>query len=201
MYEREYITVKEFALKVRYNERQIRRCIESGEIKASRAGRRRKWLIHISEVERFRGGKAPDSSLIEEVKNIKNEPAGIYHEEEKGHFQQLSHVAKTILGGIGHIQRLGNRYRFYGPEEIPGSILKTLTRTQLVDLLQCQLISAYNENSTLCKCFYAHLRAENSKCEDMFEYAESSPEELFKFLQLVALRKTFKGKCDICKDW
>ncbi|MFC1993063.1 hypothetical protein ACFLV3_04570 [Chloroflexota bacterium] len=141
------------------------------------------------------------TNKISQTDNTKQQVIPITRQMNQ-HFQQLFHVAIAILGGIGHIQSVGNRrYRVYGLEKMPELVAGTLTRIELTEWLQGNMISAYNENSTLTDCFRQHMTAENSKCQDLAEYAQSSPEELFKLLQLVALRKTFQGKCEVCKDW
>lgn len=118
------------------------------------------------------------------------------------HFVELSHIATDILGGIGYIRPVGrNYYRCYGIENKLSSVFKMLSRDELVDWLQCNMIATYNQNSTLMNCFQNHMAAENSNCEDMSEYIQNSPVEFFKLLQFVAVRKTFKGTCDICRDW
>ncbi len=118
------------------------------------------------------------------------------------HYRQLSRLAGAIVGDIGHIQAVGkSRFRVYTDKKVQGLAVGTLTRTELAEHLHCEMISLYNKNSALFDCLRQHLAVENSKCQDLAEYAQSSPGEVFKLLQLVALRKTFQGKCEICKDW
>jgi hypothetical protein len=131
-------------------------------------------------------------------KEEKSEIAPPWHD----HYNKLSQVATEILGGLSNMQALGeNSFRCYGLEDQPGYNSKVLNREKLIEWLHINMIAIYNQNLTLLNSFRNHLTAEDPKCEDLYECLEKSPEKFFRLLQKVALRKTFKGKCEICEDW
>jgi len=68
---------------------------------------------------------------------------------------------------------------------------------ELVDYLHCSIIAKFNENPILARGLVTHLKAENTQYKDLVKFLEDASDKLVKYLQLVANRKTFKGKCEI----
>ncbi|MFC2123060.1 excisionase family DNA-binding protein [Bacteroidota bacterium] len=197
------LTVRELAKQINYSPRHIYRFIQLGKITAWRPEGGRKYLITKDAVDEF----LQSNKRLRKRRKVVPEEAEVSTNIDivlgrKEHFKDLANIAKEILGGLGHVRPVGkNQYRCYGLENQEVFSSKILSRKKLIKWLHFNMIATYNQNSTLFNNFRNHLEAENLECQDLQKYLEKSPMELFKFLQLVALRKTFQGKCDICKDW
>lgn len=197
-----YLTVQEAAKQIRYSPRQVYRFIRDEQLTVSKPKGGRKYLIAQDAVDEF-----IQRSQLKRKRKVTTEEVEVSINldnvlQRKEHFKQLARVATEILGGLSNVQVLGkNSFRCYGLEEQPGFNSKVLNREKLVNWVHINMIATYNQNSALFNSFRIHLTAEEAKREDLYKYLESSPVEFFKLLQKVALRKTFQGRCEICKDW
>jgi hypothetical protein len=197
-----FLSVKEFSERVHYSEHHVRTLIRKGKIQGHKAEDRRKWYIPLVEINRFKGEikKVPVDNI--KVSENVEKPNVTGNTKLINHFEQIADVANQILGGLGHIKAISkNSFKCYGEYDKTGFESKILSRDDLVDFLQCNLIAAYNKNSTIVKFFLKHIEAEDEKCREIIEYAKSSPVELFNLLQLISLKKELRGECDICNSW
>jgi excisionase family DNA binding protein len=203
------LDIKEFMRYMPYCDRHIRRLIGQGKIEAVKFPNGRKWLIPFSEINRFKNREA-NLPAVEATspRTEKRVTAGASLKRE--HFRELARVAKTILSPPfdGIVQTSKGDYEFDRYEEGPYIAPMTMSRDELVKGLHENIEDAYDKHRSmnLFEHFMAHLGAESldlSKLDKskLHEYVETHPTELIESLKLLVTRKTFKGKCPVCKDW
>lgn len=194
------LTVKEVAKQIRYSTGAVTRFIRKRQLSAYKPGGGRKYLITQEAVDEFlrrsnlKRKRKVTPEVIEEYAYIDNVL------KKKEHCEDLARIATQILGGLGHIHPVGkNHYKCYGSEKQFEFNKKILTRSELIDWLQTNMIATHNQNETLFNSFLTHLKAENREYENLYQYLVKSPEELLRLLQTLELRKTFKGTCEVCR--
>lgn len=196
--------IKEFALRVGYSTRQLRRLIKQGKLKASKIPGGRKWIIEASEVEEFKARMETGVKVIS---------PNNFEKLKRKHFYQLSRVAKTILSeGLAGIKQIGeDRYEYdrADDEKHPGEIVPfTMNLEEVKKSLHQNIENAYDKyrNYDLFEYFLVHLTSSipdfpNPDKADLHKLADTSTLKLIDALKMLALRKDFKGKCNVCKDW
>ena len=150
-------------------------------------------------VWKWRNKKSKEDSAKEQVEKNPRSKSNITATFAE-HFDKISGVATEILGGLGHIHPVGKyHYKCYSSEKQSWFHNGILTRNELIDALQANMIKTKKSNSTLIRCFITHLKNENPEYENLYQCLVNSPEELVTLLQIVESRKQFQGECDICK--
>ncbi|HEY87145.1 MAG TPA: hypothetical protein G4O06_03855 [Dehalococcoidia bacterium] len=81
-----------------------------------------------------------------------------------------------------------------------------LTKEQLSERLKENIVLAEHkyERWFFYDCFVQHLTTElpeELKGKGFFDIVNEQPYELIDVLRVLATRKTFKGECQVCKDW
>jgi excisionase family DNA binding protein len=205
--ETQYLTIKEFAAKVDYSERHIRRLIKGGNVQACRSEGRRKWLIPESEVSRLRGEASltPPGEVAE--KQIRKEVSLVTAKRIEQHFDHLADIAKGLLSGnldnvTAKSTKTGDIFEYTFWE---GTVGQGIARKQLSEMLERNIESFYEQpNDTYdLDYFLYHLVAEYPEVQSkgFNNFAKKNPYELVEMLRLLVRRKTFKGTCPVCKDW
>lgn len=134
--------------------------------------------------------------LREEIER-KIDPIAIKSKEV--HFEDLAKVAEDIPGGLGEVRRMSkNTYRCYGIQD--DGKFKYVHRQELIDKLESRMVALKRQNPPLFRGFEEHMTAENADYDNYIDDMENKLVELIELLQVVALRKTFEGKCEVCKD-
>jgi len=186
------LAIKEFAKKIGYGERHVRRLIKKGKLNAIRLEGGRKWLISESELDKPL--PANTTLRIEEAKHDSIEM-------KRKHFNQLVQVAEALLSnGLDSLRPIADD-EYLWVESDAGQV--TINKQELVEDLKNNLKDAgrrFRSMDMFCY-FKAHLEAENPKARDLEKFAEDSPIELIGILKSLCLRGTFKSKCPVCKDW
>jgi len=96
----------------------------------------------------------------------------------KEHFSRLAEVASFLIQGLEDTS--------LSKEQLSQGLKDNILYIQVED---------YNPNY---RFFLKHLKIKTDSFE---KQAEANPAKLIQTLEVLSLRKTFKGKCDICKDW
>ena len=196
--------LKEFAPKAGYSVRQLRRLIKRGNLKASKIPGGRKWIIEASEIKEFKARMESGVKVIS---------PNNFEKLKRKHIYQLYRVVKTLLsGGLGGIKLTGEdeyEYDRADDEQYPGEIVPfTLHLQEVRKSLHHNIEKAYDRhrNYDLFDYFLIHLTSSipgfpNPDKADLHKLADASPLKLIDNLKMLALKKDFKGKCPVCKDW
>lgn len=153
---------------------------------------------------------------VQEIQ-LKKELDPIVAERKKKHMGQLSKIAKSILGPLSgvvlsqYIDEDGAEKYDYEWDRVDDNGIRkaiTITHEELVQGLIANIQGNYDKyrGEKLYTHFLTHLQIEipdlsNSSMSALMKYAKASPLELIESLELLAQKKTFKGKCAICEDW
>ena len=116
------------------------------------------------------------------------------------HEKELTNIAEIILTHFVYLQPSGDGYTtyIYSPDETPARF----SRQDVIDQL-CENIreaSVTSNEYNLFNYFIIHILTSNSTIQDLYQYAKDNPIELVDTLKL-SIKRGFKGKCPICRDW
>ena len=122
----------------------------------------------------------------------------------KQHIGDLAKVAKLLLADDLDLLEIFD----LSGERCYGWILgkgkyKTVDKEYVTDLLWDNIANAteYFRPSRMVEMFISHFQYETSSRTRMMNMLKDEPMELIQRLQILVQRKTFKGTCEICKDW
>jgi excisionase family DNA binding protein len=203
------LTVNEFAQRVGYSERHIRRLIKDGGVQAFRSEGRRKWLIPQSEVSRIRGEPSviPEEEILQ--KRTHKEVSPVIAKRMEQHFDHLADITKALLSGnLDNVTvkstKTGDQFDIFEYILWEGGAGQSITRKQLSDMLERNIesLSEQPDGAYDLTCFISHLAAEYPDVisKGLDSTVEENPYELIDILRLLVKRKTFKGTCPVCKD-
>jgi hypothetical protein len=131
-------------------------------------------------------------------------------QKTKAHLNQLSRVAKTLLSeGLSGINRTGEdeyEYDRADDDQYAGEIVPfTMNLEEIKKSLHQNIENAYDKhrNYDLFDYFLIHLTSSipnfpNPDKADLHKLANTSPLELIASLKMLALKRDFKGKCNVC---
>ncbi|MFC1949016.1 hypothetical protein ACFLW0_02455 [Chloroflexota bacterium] len=206
--ESQYLSVVEFASEVGYSCRQIYRYIDTGTVIASRAPERRKWQIHRSEVNRFRGENTVSPQEVEIPTQVQKEVNPVIIKSKDEHFQHLLGVVKILLqnevGKAFGIPSEGDTPETDNYSIIGGkSDYEKIPRGYLVERIehnQDYAIKTYNMYD-FWECFVPHFMADVNRDIGFREFYENHTIEFIETLLMLIQRETFNGTCPVCEDW
>lgn len=139
---------------------------------------------------------------------LEKEVDPIVIESKKRHFDDMANVAKDILGLLSRLKPIGDGKYEFASLDVDGYTTTFVgNRKDLLEQLHSNIESAEKKHQemNLFERFLVHLTAEtpvfsNPNISELHRYVDANPEELTELLKVLAQRKTFKGKCPVCKD-
>lgn len=80
---------------------------------------------------------------------------------------------------------------------------KLVEKESVTDTLWDNLVNAieYFKPSPMPEMFMQHYSYETQSQTRMMDMLKNDPFELIQILRVLVRRRTFKGTCDLCKDW
>jgi len=200
-----------------YPEHIIRRAIELKKGRSAGAVLRQlekefpEEVASLNTTTILRWVKTKPEVLIESLVDVEKEQGDIppsFHDNWKEHNEKLAGVANRLLANdlnrvTKWISSTGQvEYHLFDDEEI----LHRLTEDDLAGQFEQNIILVFHEYTEwfYMNCFLPHLYAEwpeELKKKGLFIVAEEQPYQLIDTLRLLAEKKTFKGTCQVCKDW
>ena len=142
------------------------------------------------------------------LKRLQTKANPIISENIGKHYKDLLKVAEVIIEDVKDYARVGNYMYKYYPDyyregEDEESIKPSIHRSGLIEMLQDGVVfaSRYFGRKGLFEPFISHIKEEDPAYSDIYKLVEEDPDKLIKFLKMLLLRRTFKGKCEICKDF
>ena len=171
------------------------------------------------EVSRFQGKpqsmdeQSPiskqDDSSIEQARQAHIDP--IIMKQREDHFADLADVAKKFINGLENVSRPGwttNKRRrevYLIPDENSDSGYDEMTKEQLSQKLnQNMKVILKDKDRFFRSCFVPHVKTglpDEMKTKLFLQIVEEQPLELIECLKPLAVGKSFKGVCPVCKFW
>lgn len=143
----------------------------------------------------------------EESQSGNKETATTIVKLKEEHFGQLTDIVNLLLeddvGKVltipGEIDTPETTYTIVS--DVSGLI--EITHSELIGRIEGNIDCVCQRYSTwhMWDCFATHLKAEYPESEDFYEFLYTRTSELINALRTLAQRKTFKGTCDVCKEW
>ena len=152
--------------------------------------------------KRFVRERRKELAAAEEIlkEHVKRQIDPIIVEQRKQHYNELAEIASSFL------ERNLDQIAYDATDEDQEYDLDTgesLTRKELIARLTDNIFQACDkyERYRVMDWLASHLEPVYLSGKDLFAFIETRPIEFIKIIRTLATRKTFKGKCDVCKDW
>lgn len=137
----------------------------------------------------------------EVLKNrLKKQVDPLITEQRKQHNIELAEIASSFLeGNLAEIPYDAADE----DQEYELDIGKNLTRKELIERLSDNVFRACDkyERYRVMDWLAVHLESEYLSGNDLFAFIKARPVEFISIIRTLAARKTFKGTCEVCKDW
>ena len=128
-------------------------------------------------------------------------------EAKKKHIADMLAIAEELLAnGLDIVRKhpsSGDTDK-YEYSTVIGDSMEVLSHEQLGDRLRVNIgLQWVHMNAEDIDCFLTHLKADYNDLEskDILTVVAHNPYELIETLRVLGRKRTFKGTCEVCKDW
>ena len=155
--------------------------------------------IHSILKKEFPGEEASEKSVGRWLDKYKKDKQFII--DKHNHYSDIAHYASLIVSEIGVViksPKLPDRtYMIVGT----GENVTDAQLGEIIDKTECAVSDKYN--LYLRSDFESHLEHESPelKAHGLWRALADNPVDTIRILTELSTKKSFRGTCDICKDW